>query len=72
MEYGMSIEFTGINKDTASGEFKNFLESFPEGTIFKMNINSKRGYLRVKIKNVNKSKFKKWIGKLRIRRSKVQ
>lgn len=68
----MSIEFTGINKDTASGEFKNFLESFPEGTIFKMVINSKRGYMRVKIKNVNKSKFKKWIGKLRIRKSKVQ
>lgn len=67
----MSIEFTEINKDTAAGEFKNFLESFPEGTIFKMIINSKRGYLRVKIKKVNKSKFKKWIGKLRIRRSKV-
>ncbi len=70
--YSMSIEFTGVNKDTAAGEFKNFIESFPEGTIFKMNINSKRGYLRVKIKNVNKSKFNKWIGKLRIRRSKVQ
>jgi len=71
LEYSMSIEYTGINKDTAEGEFDNFLKSFPEGTIFKMVINSKRGYLRVKIKNVNKSKFKKWIGKLRIRRSKV-
>lgn len=67
----MSIEYTGINKDTAAGEFNNFLASFPEGTIFKMVINSKRGYLRVKIKNVSKNKFKKWIGKLRIRRSKV-
>lgn len=67
----MSVEYTGINKDTAAGEFNNFLASFPEGTIFKMVINSKRGYLRVKIKNVSKSKFKKWIGKLRIRRSKV-
>jgi hypothetical protein len=67
----MSIEYTGINKDTAAGEFTNFLESFPEGTIFKMVINSKRGYLRVKIKNVNKSKFKKWIVKLRIRRQKL-
>ncbi len=69
LEYSMSIEYTGINKDTAAGEFDNFLKSFPEGTIFKMVINSKRGYLRVKIKNVSKSKFKKWIGKLRIRRS---
>ncbi len=66
----MSIEYTGINKDTAAGEFRNFLESFPEDTTFKMIINSKRGYLRVKIKNVNKSKFKRWIGKLRIRKSK--
>ncbi len=65
----MSIEYTEINKDTAAGEFRNFLESFPEGTIFKMIINSKRGYLRVKIKNVNRGKFKRWIGKLRIRKS---
>ncbi len=65
----MSIEYTEINKDTAAGEFRNFLESFPEGTIFRMIINSKRGYLRVKIKNVNKNKFKRWIGKLRIRKS---
>ncbi|MBU4077573.1 MAG: hypothetical protein KKI06_12885 [Euryarchaeota archaeon] len=68
----MSIEFTGVNKDTASGEFKNFLESFPEGTIFKMVINSKRGYLRVKTKNASKSRWRKLIGKFRIRRSKVK
>jgi len=68
----MSIEFTGINKDTAAGEFKNFLESFPEGTIFKMVINSKRGYLRVKTKNASKSRWRKLIGRIRIRRSKVK
>ncbi len=67
----MSIEYTGINKDTASGEIKNFLESFPEGTIFKMVINSKRGYLRVKTKSASKSRWKKLIGKLRIHRSKA-
>ncbi len=46
----MSIEYTGINKQTAEGEVKNFLESCPDGAIFKMVINSKRGYLRIKIK----------------------
>ena len=71
LEYSMSIEYTGANKETVAGEIKSFLESCPEETVFKMVINSKRGYLRVKIKNVSKGKFKKWIGKLRIRRSKV-
>lgn len=67
----MSIEFTGINKDTAAGEVKNFLASFPEGTSFKMVINSKRGYLRIKIKNASKNRLRKLISRLRIRRSKV-
>ncbi len=67
----MSIEFTGINKDTASGEIKNFLNSFPEGTAFKMVINSKRGYLRIKIKNASKNRLRKLMAKLRIQRSKV-
>ncbi len=67
----MSIEYTSINKETAVGEIKNFLESCPEDVLFKMVINSKRGYLRLKIKNVSKSRIRKLIGRLRIRKSKV-
>lgn len=65
----MSIEYTGINKETAEGEIKNFLESCPEGTVFRMVINSKRGYLRIKIKNPGKSRIKRLIGKIRRKKS---
>lgn len=65
----MSIEYTGINKETAEGEIKNFLESCPEDTVFKMMINSKRGYLRIKIKNASKSRIKKFISRLRRKKS---
>ncbi len=61
----MSIEYTGINKQTAEGEVKNFLESCPDGAIFKMVINSKRGYLRIKIKNPGKSRIRRLIGRIR-------
>ncbi len=61
----MSIEYTAINKETVDGELKNFLESCPDDTIFKMIINSKRGYIRIKIKNVSKSRLKKLLGRLR-------
>ncbi len=65
----MSIEYTAINKETAAGEVKNFLESWPEDAVFKMVINSKRGYLRLKIKNVSKNRIRKLIGKLRRKKS---
>jgi len=61
----MSIEYTGINKETVAGEIKNFLDSCPEDTIFKMVINSKRGYFRLKIKNASKNRLRTLIGKLR-------
>jgi len=61
----MSIEYTGINKETAAGEIKNYLDSCPEDSVFKMVINSKRGYLRIKIKNVSKGRLKRLIGRLR-------
>jgi hypothetical protein len=61
----MSIEYTGINKETAMGDMKNFLDSCPEDSVFKMVINSKRGYLRIKIKNAKKSRLRTLIGKLR-------
>ncbi len=61
----MSIEYTGINKETVAGEIKNYLDSCPEDTVFKMVINSKRGYLRLKIKNASKNRLKTLIGKLR-------
>ncbi len=61
----MSIEYIAINKETVAGELKNFLESCPEDTIFKMVINSKRGYIRIKIKNVSKGRIKKLLGRLR-------
>ncbi len=61
----MSIEYTGINKETAVGEIKNFLDSCPEDSVFKMVINSKRGYLRITIKNASKGRLKTLIGKLR-------
>ncbi|KCZ71986.1 hypothetical protein ANME2D_01385 [Candidatus Methanoperedens nitroreducens] len=67
----MSIEYTGINKETVAGEIENFLESCPEDTVFKMVINSKRGYLRIKIKNVNKSRIKKLLGRLRRKQSDI-
>ncbi|MCE8422903.1 MAG: hypothetical protein J5U19_11825 [Candidatus Methanoperedens sp.] len=65
----MSIEFTGINKDTAVVEIKNFLDSCSEDVVFKMVINSKRGYLRIKIKTSGKSRLKKLFGKLRRKKS---
>ena len=68
----MSVEYTGINKETAEGEIKNFLESFPEDAVFKMVINSKRGYLRIKIKNIRRNRIKKLLGRLRRKRSKMQ
>lgn len=68
----MSIEYTGINKVTAVEELKNFLESCPDDTVFKMVINSKRGYLRLKIKNPGKSRIKKIISKLRRKKSNPQ
>ncbi len=61
----MSIEYTQINKDTAEGEIKNFLESCPEDAVFKLMINSKRGYLRIKLKNASKSRIKRLFGRLR-------
>lgn len=65
----MSIEYTGINKETAEGEIRNFLDSCPEETVFKMVINSKRGYLRIKIKNPGKNRIKRLISKLRRKKS---
>ncbi|MEQ9730753.1 MAG: hypothetical protein ABOK23_09125 [Candidatus Methanoperedens sp.] len=65
----MSIEYTGINKETAEGEIRNFLDSCPEDTVFKMLINSKRGYLRIKIKNPSKGRIKKLISKIRRKKS---
>jgi len=61
----MSIEYTAINKETAESEIKDFLDSCPEDTIFRMVINSKRGYLRIKIKNPSRSRIKRLISKLR-------
>jgi hypothetical protein len=68
----MSIEYTAVNKETVAGEIKNFLESCPEDTVFKMVISSKRGYLRIKIKNVSKSRIKKLIARLRRKKSNAQ
>ncbi|MDL5502442.1 MAG: hypothetical protein QSU88_04420 [Candidatus Methanoperedens sp.] len=65
----MSIEYTGVNKETVAGEIKNYLDSCPEDTVFRMVINSKRGYLRLKIKNVSKNRLKTLIGKLRRKKS---
>jgi hypothetical protein len=61
----MSIEYTGINKETLVGEITNFLDSCPDDSVFKMVINSKRGYLRIKIKNASKNRLKTLIGKIR-------
>ncbi|HEX7576225.1 MAG TPA: hypothetical protein VF360_07580 [Candidatus Methanoperedens sp.] len=61
----MSIEYTGINKETVVGEINNFLDSCPDDSVFKMVINSKRGYLRIKIKNASKNRLKTLIGKIR-------
>ena len=65
----MSMEYTGINKETAERETKKFLDSCPEDTVFKMVINSKRGYIRIKIKNPGKSRIRRLIGKLRRKKS---
>lgn len=61
----MSIEYTAINKETAMGEIKNYLDTCPEDSVFKMVINSKRGYLRLKIKNAGKNRLKTLIRKLK-------
>ncbi|PWB54369.1 MAG: hypothetical protein C3F06_04450 [Candidatus Methanoperedenaceae archaeon] len=64
----MSIEYTGINKETVAGEIKNYLDSCPDDSVFKMVINSKRGYLRLKIKNASKNRLKTFFGKFRRKR----
>ncbi|MDW7726048.1 MAG: hypothetical protein SCH70_02870 [Candidatus Methanoperedens sp.] len=61
----MSIEYTGANKETVSGEMKNFFDSCPPDTRFKMIINSKRGYLKVRIINIKQSRIQKFFGRLR-------
>lgn len=61
----MTIEYTAINKETVLGEINNYLDSCPEDAVFKMVINSKRGYLRLKIKNASKNRLKILIGKFR-------
>jgi len=68
----MSVEYTGVNKETVAGEIKNFLESCPEDAVFKLVINSKRGYLRIKIKNVSKGRIKRLFSRLRRKKSNVQ
>lgn len=68
----MSVEYTGVNKETVAGEIKNFLESCPEDAVFKMVINSKRGYLRIKIKNVSKGRIKRLLSRLRRKKSNMQ
>ncbi|MCZ7358238.1 MAG: hypothetical protein O8C65_15060 [Candidatus Methanoperedens sp.] len=67
----MSIEFTGINKETAAGEIKSFLDSCPDDTMFKMVINSKRGNLRIKVRSAKKSRLKKIFGRFRRKKSNV-
>ncbi len=67
----MSIEYTGINKETVAGEIDNFLKSCTEDTIFKMVINSKRGSINIKIKRAKKNRIKKLFGKLRRKKSDV-
>ena len=66
----MSIEYTGANKETVSGEVNNFLDACPSDTQFKMVINSKRGYLKVKIINIKQSRIRKLFGRLRRRKVK--
>lgn len=66
----MSIEYTGANKETVSGEINNFLDACPSDTQFKMVINSKRGYIKVKIKNIKPSRIRRLFG--RLRRQKVK
>lgn len=68
----MSVEYTGVNKETVEGEIRNFLESCPEDAVFKMVISSKRGYLRIKIKNVSKSRIKRLFSRLRRKKSNIQ
>lgn len=65
----MSIEYTGINKETVEEEIKNFLNSCADDTVFRMVINSKRGYLRLKIKKPGRSRIKRLIGRLRRKKS---
>ncbi len=61
----MSVEYTRVNKETVAGELKNFLDSCPDDAEFRVVINSKRGYLKIKIRNIRKSRFKKLFGRLR-------
>ncbi len=65
----MSMEYTDVNKEMVTGEIKNFLESFPEDTIFKMVINSKRGSISIRIKRTKKNRIKKLFGRLRRKKS---
>lgn len=61
----MSIEFTGVNKDTAEVEIRNYLDSCPKDAVFNIVINSKRGHLRIRIKTPGKSRLRKLFGKLK-------
>jgi hypothetical protein len=65
----MSIEYTGINKETAAGEINNFIESCPDDTVFKMVINSKRGSMKINVNRPRKSRIKRLISRLRRKKS---
>jgi hypothetical protein len=67
----MSIEYTGVNKETVEEEIKNFFEYFPEDTVFKMVINSKRGTISIRTKRIKKNRIKKLFGRLRRKKSDV-
>jgi len=64
----MSIEYTGIKKQTVVGEVNKFLDSCPDDTVFKMVINPKRGSVKIKIKHAKKSRIRNIFGKLRRRK----
>lgn len=65
----MSVEYTGVNKETVVGEINNFLDSCPDDAVFKMVINSKRGSIIIKIKRAKKSRIKKLVGRLKRKKS---
>jgi hypothetical protein len=62
----MTVEYTGVGKETAISEFEHFMESQPEDAIFRLVISSKRGYLKIQLKK-EKSRIKRLLGRARKR-----
>ncbi len=64
----MTMEYTGVSRETVKAEFEKFLDANPEDTLFKLVINPRRGYLKVQARKKRKGRVRRLLSKLKRRR----